>query len=198
MEQDYKMKIDYHIHTDITDGKMSINQIIERVKELGIKKIAITEHISKNPTYNWSKFRNKIKKIKIKGLKILVGVEAKVLNEKGELNVDNFILKKADVVLGAVHGKGKIEWLLNSKCNIIAHPQINSKNIKIFINCNKILEINSKYRLPKKILDKLIIGTNNKFSFGSDAHTLDDLEKGQKYFKKIITQYPILLTTVNW
>ena len=184
------MKIDYHIHTNITDGKMNMNKIIKKAKKLGIKKIAITEHISKKPTYNWFKFKDKIKKIKVKGIKILVGVEAKVLNGKGELNVSKLILKKADIILGAVHGKGRTEWLLNSKCDIIAHPQITSKNIKKFINCNKILEINSRYRLTKRILDRLIIGTNNKFSFGSDAHNINDLEKGQKYFKKIITWYP--------
>ena len=78
------MKFDYHIHADVTDGEMKIEEIIEEAKRLGLKKIAITEHISKTPTYDWFKFRDKIKKIKVEGLKILVGVEAKVLNEGGE------------------------------------------------------------------------------------------------------------------
>ena len=183
-------QIDYHIHTNVTDGKEDIKDIIEKAKKLGIKEIAITEHISKKPTYDWTKFKREIKKIKIKGIKIFVGVEAKILNKKGDLNVNDSILKKAEIVLGSVHGKGKIEWLLKSKCDIIAHPKINLKNINNFINCKKVLEINYKYRLPKKILDQLIIGTKNKFSFGSDAHSLNDLKKGQEYFKKIITRYP--------
>ena len=190
MEQDYKMKFDYHIHTDVTDGEIKIEEIIKEAKRLGIKRIAITEHISKNPTYNWFEFRDRIKKIKIQGINILVGVEAKVLNKEGELNVSNKILKEADIILGSVHGSGNVEWLLKSKCDVIAHPQINLGNIKEFGNCNKILEISAKYKLSKDILNKLIIGTNNVFSFGSDSHKINDLEKGQKYLKDIDAQYP--------
>lgn len=188
------MKFDYHIHADVTDGNMKINEIIKECKKLGLKRIAITEHISKNPTYDWFNFRDNIKKIKVSGLKILVGVEAKVLNEKGELNVSERILKEADIVLGSVHGEGEIEWLLKSKCDIIAHPQINLNNVKKFINCGKVLEISAKYKLSKEILDKLTIGTKNVFSLGSDSHKLEDLKKGQEYFKKIFETYPLIKT----
>src|SRR3989344_1419199 len=190
MEQNNKMKFDYHIHADVTDGEMKIEEIIGEAKRLGLKKIAITEHISKTPTYDWFKFRGEIKKIKVEGLKILVGVEAKVLNESGELNVSEEILKEADVVLGSVHGKGEVEWLLKSKCDIIAHPQINLDNMEKFINCGKTLEVSAKYKLSGEVLDKLIMGTKNVFSFGSDSHKVKDLEEGQIYFEEINKRYP--------
>jgi histidinol phosphatase-like PHP family hydrolase len=181
---------DYHIHTNVTEGKMSPEEIIRQAKAMKIKTIAFTEHISKEPTYDWFKFRKKIDNLNVNGIRILVGVEAKVLNRDGSLNVNDDILDAADIILGAVHGNGNAEWLLNSKCDIIAHPQINSKNIKNFINCNKVLEISSRHKLPFNILDKLIINTNNVFSFGSDTHMLEDFVNAQKYFRKIIKRYP--------
>ncbi len=192
MDKDNKMKkrFDYHMHVDVTDGELKIDEIIRDAKKLGIKSIAITEHISKNPTYDWFELRKKIKSIEVSDLKIKVGVEAKVLNEYGELNVSDEILNEADIVLGSVHGSGDVEWLLNSKCDVIAHPQITLENVDKFVNCGKVLEISAKYKLPKNILDKLINGTENVFSFGSDAHKIGDLEKGQKYFDEIVKSYP--------
>ncbi len=181
---------DYHIHTNVTEGEISPEEIIRQAKAMKIKTIAFTEHISKQPTYDWFKFKKRIDNFNVKGIRVLVGIEAKVLNKNGLLNVNDDILNAADIVLGAVHGNCNVKWLLNSKCDIIAHPKIDSKNIKNFINCNKILEISSQHRLPFNILDKLIINTNNVFSFGSDAHTLEDLINAQNYFRKIIRRYP--------
>jgi len=187
---------DYHIHTKITDGKTDPAEIIMAAKYLNVETIAFTEHISKNPTYDWFAFRKDIINLKKDGIKVLVGVEAKVLAE-GELNVSNEILEAADIVLGACHGRGKVEWLLQSKCDIIAHPQIDSNNVEKFVGCKKILEINAKHRLPFDILDKLIVGTENVFSFGSDTHEVQDFVVAQTYFANILLKYPqIQLTDV--
>jgi histidinol phosphatase-like PHP family hydrolase len=118
------------------------------------------------------------------------------LDERGNLNVSDDVLKAADIVLGSVHGKGKAEWLLRSPCDVIAHPKINQKNIKFFMNCKKTLEINSKHRLPYKILDRLVMGTNNSFVFGSDSHSASDFSRAQKYFKKISEKYKHLKITI--
>jgi histidinol phosphatase-like PHP family hydrolase len=186
------MMDDYHIHTNLTDGKMTPKEVIEQAKKCGLRTIAFTEHISNKPTYNWFDFRDSIRSMESCGIIILVGVETKVLDEKGALNVSEDVLKSSDIVLGSVHGKGHVEWLLKSKCDVIAHPQITLKNVERFINCRKILEINSKHRLPYRILDKLIIGTSNVFTFGSDAHECQDFAKAQKYFKKIQKRYPFI------
>jgi histidinol phosphatase-like PHP family hydrolase len=188
---------DYHIHTKITDGKATPKDIIKIAKSLNVKTIAFTEHISKNPTYDWFAFRKEINKLNKDGIKVLVGVEAKVLNASGDLNVSSEILEAADIVLGACHGEGNIEWLLKSNCDVIAHPQIDDSNVDKFTACKKILEINSKHRLPFDILDKLIVGTGNVFSFGSDTHEVKDFFVAQAYFADILLKYPkIRLTDV--
>jgi len=182
---------DYHIHTNITDGAVTAEKIIEEAKKLKIKTIVFTEHISLNPTYDWFKFREEIENLKIKVIKILVGIETKVLDPNGKLNVNKDILESADVVLGSVHGIGNVEWLLNSECDIIAHPQINSENFEKFIKCNKILELNPQHPLEHEIIGKLVTISKNKFSFGSNTHKLEDLEDGQKYFSKINQEFKI-------
>lgn len=181
---------DYHIHTKVTDGKADPQEIIVAAKSLKVDTIAFTEHISKNPTYDWFKFRGDILKLDSLGVKVLVGVEAKVLNNSGDLNVNRDVLAATDLVLGSCHGEGNVEWLFNSPCDIIAHPQIDNDNVDKFRDCPKILEINSKHRLPADILEKLIIDTSNIFSFGSDTHSLDDFFTAQIYFASIIAKYP--------
>jgi histidinol phosphatase-like PHP family hydrolase len=108
--------------------------------------------------------------------------------ENGNLDCPDEILHQADIVLGSVHGQGKVEWLLESCCNIIAHPDINEKNIHLFKACQKVLEINSKHRLPFEILDQLVEG--NLFSFGSDAHFIEQFYEAQTYFNEILNRYP--------
>ncbi len=174
---------DYHVHTNQTDGEMTPQQVFALARASNIE-VAFTEHISRKPSYNWFEFRDKIKEI---DNQVLVGVEAKVLDPKGTLDVSNEILDEADLVLGSVHSIGTVEWLLQSKCDIIAHPQITQSNIGLFKKCPKILEINFKHRLPWEILDQLIEG--NTFSFGSDTHTEADFVGAQSFFQAIMSRY---------
>lgn len=176
---------DYHIHTKVADGECAPEEIIETAKKLGIKNIAFTEHVRKILTYDWFKFRDEILNIEPKGIKVIIGIEAKVLNFKGDLDVNRDIIESADIVLGSVHGAQNVEWLLNSDCDIIAHPQLTSLNVDRFLDCDKIIELNLRHPLGDEIISKLIESKKNKFSFGSDTHRIEDLQNGQKYFAKI-------------
>jgi histidinol phosphatase-like PHP family hydrolase len=176
--------IDYHIHTNQIDGTLPVEEIINMAHRVNVQ-IAITEHIRRSPTYNWFEFRDSIKRL---DSNVLVGVEAKVLDPQGTLDVSDDILSEADIVLGSMHSIGKVEWLLNSKCDIIAHPQITEANLPFFERCSKTLEINALHRLPLEILDKLV--ESNTFSFGSDTHTLADFYRGQEYFQTILQRHP--------
>ena len=186
---------DLHIHTKKTDGKADPSDIIALAKSLNVETVAFTEHISKSPTYDWFAFREEINRLEASGIRVLVGVEVKVLGNSGDLDVSNEIQEAADIVLGSCHGEGNVEWLLNSKCDIIAHPQIDESNVDKFADCEKTLEINSKHRLPLDILDRLIVDTYNVFSFGSDAHRLEDFAVAQEYFKNILKRYPKIRLT---
>lgn len=178
------MNSDYHIHTNLTDGTLTPEQIISIANASDVK-IAITEHIHRQPTYDWFTLRDTIKHL---DKNVLVGVEAKVLDEAGTLDAPEDILREAELVLGSIHSIGKIEWLLNSTCDIIAHPQITQANVNLFRKCGKVLEVNSLHRLPWEMLDQLVEG--NTFSFGSDTHSPLDFYKGQVYFHEVNQRYP--------
>lgn len=179
--------IDYHIHANLTDGKMSVEQIIDLAHEKGIEQIAITEHIRRQPTYDWFKLRDTVKHL---DKTVLVGVEAKVLDEEGTLDCPEDILNESDLVLGSVHSIGNVEWLLKSSCDIIAHPDLNAANVNLFKGCQKVLEINSKHRLSFELLEPLIEG--NRFSLGSDAHSVPDFLEAQVFFQDVLREFPMI------
>jgi histidinol phosphatase-like PHP family hydrolase len=181
---------DYHIHTKATDGNADPAEIIKLAQELKIETIAFTEHISKNPTYDWFDLRQAICGLDWYGVNVLVGVEASVLDASGELNVDGEVFAYADLVLGACHSNCHVEWLVDSDCDIIAHPQITPGNVETFLDCKKVLEINSKHRLPFEILDKLVLESRNVFCFGSDTHELNGFVDAQTYFATVLERYP--------
>lgn len=176
--------IDYHIHTNQVDGTLAAEEIINMASKANIR-IAITEHIRRSPTYNWFEFRDSIKRL---DNNVLVGVEAKVLDSQGTLDVPDDVLCEADIVLGSVHSVGSVEWLLGSKCDVIAHPQITEVNVHLFKKCPKTLEINALHRLPLEVLDELV--ELNTFSFGSDTHSGADFYRGQDYFQAVLQRYP--------
>lgn len=183
---------DYHIHTKATDGTADPADIIKLAQVFKAQTIAFTEHISKKPTYDWFKLKEAICGLDWAGVNVLVGVEAKVLDASGALDVDAEVLASADLVLGACHGNGNVEWLLDSDCDIIAHPQITPSNVERFVDCKKILEINSKHRLPFEVLDRLVLEGRNIFCFGSDTHQISDFIAAQTYFSLILVRYPAI------
>jgi len=94
---------DKHIHSTWTDGEGSILQISQRAQEIGLKTIAITDHIRETSTY-FSQYEKEIKKNrKQMSLEILAGFEAKVKNFDGEIDAPKDVLKKAEIKIASVH-----------------------------------------------------------------------------------------------
>lgn len=108
---DQDLNIDYHIHTNQTDGHNSIEAIIKRALELGLKKIAFTEHVRASTDW-FDSFEKNVRSAasNYPDIKVLVGAEAKVLDYKGNLDITVNIMNKSDIILGSVHripdGKG--------------------------------------------------------------------------------------------
>lgn len=193
MDKNSPVDIDLHLHTNYTDGLESPAKLLKAAADLGLKTVALTEHSDKNPSYDWYEYRDVCLANKPEGLNLLIGVEAKVLNDTGELNAPDDVLSKSDIVLGSVHGKGDVMWLLKSSCDIIAHPQITDDNLSAFKTTDKILEINPKpqYALDMDILSELV-EAGRTFSFGSNTHQISDLAEGRAYFENILRLYPTI------
>ena len=101
---------DLHMHTTATDGRASLDDMVEGAKKRGYAYIAITDH-SKRVTMakglDSHRLRQHWKAIdrlagKIKGLTVLKGVEVDIL-EDGRMDLPDDVLKEADWVVASIH-----------------------------------------------------------------------------------------------
>ncbi|MBS3156951.1 DNA polymerase/3'-5' exonuclease PolX [Candidatus Woesearchaeota archaeon] len=198
------IKGDLHMHTKASDGNNSIKEMAEAAKKLNYEYIAITDHSKSRGIAGGLKENelikhiNEIKNTKIKGLNILAGSEVDIM-ANGELDYDNKILKKLDIVVASIHSGFNqseekitsriVNAIENENVNIIGHPTgrlINRREgYKINLDAvykaakknNKLLEINSQSdRLDlnwgniKEAIDKGV-----KLAINTDAHSAETL-----------------------
>ncbi|RKY42243.1 MAG: DNA polymerase/3'-5' exonuclease PolX [Candidatus Makaraimicrobium thalassicum] len=133
------IKGDLHIHTVASDGRATVDDIAAAARKKGYEYFAVTDH-SKYVRIAGGldekrllKQVEKIRKIarKIKGIKILSGVEVDILRD-GELDIADYALKELDIVIAAVHSgfsldkKKQTSRILkamdNRYVNVLAHP----------------------------------------------------------------------------
>ncbi|QUI21950.1 PHP domain-containing protein [Vallitalea pronyensis] len=139
--------VDYHLHTDQTDGLDTIEEMIKKARAYHIAEIAFTEHVRKDTMW-FDAFADRVRESadRYSDIKIYVGCETKVLDRKGNLDVSDKVLYRSDIVLGSVHripnGKGgffdfatltpqalasielelAIKMLEKSPIDVLAHP----------------------------------------------------------------------------
>jgi len=198
---------DCHLHTNWSDGHKSILRMAQAAKEKGYEYIAITDHASSMRMVNGLRPRRiprYIKAIKnadkkIKGIKILAGVEVDIKKD-GTLFLSNEILKKLDIVVVACHSALRmpkkemtqriIKAMENPYVHIIAHPfnRLINKRESSQINFNQIidkaketqtiLEINSFYRRLdiNSSQARLAKQSGVKMIISTDAHHNDYLD----------------------
>jgi len=95
--------VDFHIHTNWTDGKNTVKQVYERSNNIGLEYILYSEH-SRKSSKNWfKKFCKEVRSIKLKRCFPLVGTEVKVLNFNGNLDLSSSNYKLCDLIMASVH-----------------------------------------------------------------------------------------------
>jgi len=102
--------IDYHIHTTYSDGNNNPEDMIQKAIASGIREIAFTDHVWK--TSDWiDRYIEEINMLRKKypQIKILIGVEAKALNRKGDIDASEDTIKKVDFVMGVCHRRLPLE-----------------------------------------------------------------------------------------
>lgn len=128
---------DLHMHTKWSDGKHSIKEMADYAARCGRKYIGISDH-----TYSLKIARGisevdalqqieEIHALKLKGIKVLSGIEVEVLKD-GSLDFSDATLDKFDYVIAGIHtylqqGQGEMKAriekaLSNPYVNIFAHP----------------------------------------------------------------------------
>jgi len=94
---------DFHIHTNITDGKSTAEEYIESALQKKLEEIAFTEHVRKSSIW-FDSFVSKVKKLRREcNLKIYYGIEAKAIDFEGQIDATPHMIEESEIVLGAVH-----------------------------------------------------------------------------------------------
>ncbi|OGO21392.1 MAG: hypothetical protein A2144_00280 [Chloroflexi bacterium RBG_16_50_9] len=99
-----KKRYDYHIHTSWSDGRATVREFIMAALDKDMEAIAFTEHVRRTSTW-FDSFIDEVKGLREKNtrLQIYVGIEAKALDFQGSLDANAHTIKRAEIVLGAVH-----------------------------------------------------------------------------------------------
>ena len=96
-------RIDMHMHTDWTDGKFSMNEMIGRSMENGLAAVAITDHIREDSEY-YDDYLDELRQCQLKfRSKIYSGFEAKISGTNGEIDISDDAAYKAEIVIASVH-----------------------------------------------------------------------------------------------
>lgn len=136
-----KIVADLHVHT-ISSGHAysTLEEYVRQAKKIGLKAFAMTDHGPAMPGgphyYHFSNMRMLPREID--GVKILRGIEANIINEKGEIDIapDDVEWGDLDIIIAAMHprvgyeeGQGEkkntevlLRAIQNPYINVIAHP----------------------------------------------------------------------------
>jgi len=197
------IKGNLHSHTDWSDGRNSIEEMVLAAKKLGYQYIAITDH-SAAYGINAEGVRRQIAEIRtlrerLDGIHVLTGIEVDIFPD-GTLDLPHEILSQLDIVIGAVHlamdqseekmTRRVLSAIRDPDIDIIAHPTGRSLGehlppiaidleaiFRAAVKNNKVLEINaSPGRLDLNDIHAFRareLGV--KLAIGTDAHTVADL-----------------------
>jgi len=125
---------DLHMHTTATDGKATLEEMVDAAKKKGLKYIAITDHSRRVSMANGldpKRLRAQWKEIDAlndklgKSFTVLKGIECDIL-EKGGMDLPDDVLAEADWVLASVHyGQNQPrEQITERILGAIEHPSV--------------------------------------------------------------------------
>jgi DNA polymerase (family 10) len=130
------IKGDLHVHSNWSDGHVSLGELAELARRLGYSYLAICDH-SQSARYarglTPERLAQQMKEIdrlnrRLRGIQLLKGSEADILAD-GRLDFPDELLKKLDVVVGSIHSgfrKNVTDRMLkameNPHLDIIGHP----------------------------------------------------------------------------
>jgi putative hydrolase len=101
---------DYHTHTTYSHGLGSIEDNVKAAIKMGLTELAISDHGPGHMGFGikrskYKEMRDTIDELNIKypDIKILLGLEANILDIEGNIDVDDHILELNDILLAGYH-----------------------------------------------------------------------------------------------
>lgn len=133
-----KYVLDVHTHTLVSGHAFStMREMARAAKEKGLELLGITEHAPAMPgTCHELYFRNlKMVERQMEGIELMLGVELNIVDYEGNVDLDEEILSKMDLVIASMHmpcfqsgtmeenTKAYLSVLRNPYVDIIGHPE---------------------------------------------------------------------------
>ncbi len=133
------IKGDLHVHTKMSDGSHTLNELIEAARAKGYEYIAVTDHskgLGVARGLNEERLMEEKKEIeainkKLKGFKLLIGIEVDIRSD-GRLDFSDDVLSGMDIVVASIHSgfkqskeqltKRLVSAMKNPYVSVIAHP----------------------------------------------------------------------------
>lgn len=101
---------EYHTHTKYSDGKSTMEENVIFARKIGLKKIGISDHGYMHKGFgvkykDYPKMKSEVERLreKYQDIKIFLGVEANILDDKGNIDVDDYIRNYVDYVMAGYH-----------------------------------------------------------------------------------------------
>ena len=133
-----KIEIDTHTHTLISGHAYNtMKEMAEKAKEKGLKGLAVTDHTPEMPgSTHLFYFQNlRVVPRNREGIELLLGAELNIINETGEVDLPEPVLRELDIAVASIHkpcykgglDKDKvteayIHAMENPYIDIIGHP----------------------------------------------------------------------------
>lgn len=203
---------DYHVHSlNFSDGMDTIDGIVRFAGEIGLTRIAITDHCQATLDYHHlakKTFRGLINRWKnpyVNGVEVIFGVEADLLNEQGEI-CDQIQGIPSDWLILSAHkityagdptkvteGYIKAMERHGSRIKLIGHP-CSKRDFAEVTDIRKLAEAANERNMPLEINGVGLAGDNTDFKqldsmlwlvnnivVNSDAHTNYELKHGRDW-----------------
>ena len=208
------LKGDLHIHSDITDGTMSISDMaLHARKKFGLEYIAITDHTKSLRLANGlneDQLLSQIQKIEqlndtinqdssddtVPNFRILSSAEVNILKD-GRLDISNNVLDKLDIVGASIHSNFSyskeiqtnrlVEAAKNPSIDIIFHPtgRLINKREGYAVDMEKVIQVASE---TKTVLE--INSSYNRLDL-RDEHIRMAVENGVKLAINSDAHHPV-------
>ena len=147
---------DLHVHSNYSDGALTIKELAELAQGVGYEYIAICDHSQSARYANGLPPERLFKQIKeidelnqnLRNFKVLKGTEVDILQD-GQLDFPDEILKNLDIVIAAIHSGFKknvtgriLEAMQNPYVTAVAHPsgRLISRREGYDVDLEKVLE----------------------------------------------------------
>jgi histidinol phosphatase-like PHP family hydrolase len=203
------LKGDLHAHSDWSDGGHTIRSMAEKARDLGHEYLALTDHSPRLKIANGLSRERLLEQLDVvDGLnaelapfRILTGIEVDIL-EDGELDQDDDILERLDVVVASVHSKLRMDStsmtrrmvraIANPRSDVLGHctgrlltgrgrPPSEFDVDTVLAACEQhdtALEVNCRpERLdPPRVILREAVTRDIRLAISTDAHATDQLD----------------------